>query len=82
MARLRLRLGFENFASQLLNAWSNDLRLGQRNPLSYQQDKIVDFYHLKADSGDSTHSCAPQIVAGLAGGKASSERADPEYGGG
>jgi hypothetical protein len=53
---------------------------GQRNPLSYQQDKIVDFYHLKADSGDFTHSCAPEIVAGLAGGKASSERADP-YGG-
>jgi hypothetical protein len=29
---------------------------GQRNPLSYQQDKIVDFYHLKVDSGDFTHT--------------------------
>jgi hypothetical protein len=115
MARRRLRLGFENFARQLLNALSGipgprntpadstrcdalsrslshsfgqmtcgsparagDLGRGrQRNPLSYQQDKIVDFYHLKADSGDFTHSCAPEIVAGLAGGRASSERADP-----
>ena len=33
---------------------------GQRNPLSYQQDKIVDFSHLEANSG---LACVPEIAS-------------------
>jgi len=100
MARRRLRLGFENFARQLLNAVSEILGLamlpliqpdalshsqshsfgqmtcgsparagdlsrragratcavgGQRNPLSDQEDKIVDFAIWKAVPVDFTH---------------------------
>jgi|SRR5215472_2128774 len=124
MARRRLRLGFENFARQLLNALSGipgprntpadstrsdalshslshsfgqmtcgspgragDLGRragratcaggGQRNPLSDHEDKIVDFAIWKQIPVDLRIACVPEIVAGLAGGKASSERADP-----
>jgi len=120
MARRRLRLGFENFARQLLNApgprntpadstrsdalshslshsfgqmtcgspgRAGDLGRragratcaggGQRNPLSDHEDKIVDFAIWKQIPVDLRIACVPEIVAGLAGGKASSERADP-----
>jgi hypothetical protein len=50
---------------------------GQRNPLSDHKDKIVDFCHLEQIPSILRIACVPEIVAGLAGGKASSERADP-----
>jgi hypothetical protein len=50
---------------------------GQRNPLSDHEDKIVDFAIWKQIPVDLRIACVPEIVAGLGGGKASSERADP-----
>jgi hypothetical protein len=49
---------------------------GQRNPLSDHKDKTVDFCHLE-QIPSILRIAWPEIVAGLAGGKASSERADP-----
>ena len=50
---------------------------GQRNPLSDHEDKIVDFAIWKQIPVDLRIACVPEIFAGLVGGKASSERADP-----